>query len=86
MTSHDDARYCAALPHDYWDIWVLWCPHVQAFIVTGKSYGEQGREDDPQSYEYERIELGPFDGVEELERQVARFLVRFRSDWQRLRG
>jgi len=79
---HDpDYPYCAAVPHTYWNFFVLWCPHRQTFHGFSSRYDEEGLESDPANHARVNFSLGPFDGPDELQRQVLELVARYRTEW-----
>lgn len=74
MTEGVPEHVCAAVPHHYFDFWVMWCPHRQGFVVTESSHTETGTAADPTNYRSVRTELGPFDGKAEVKAMIERWI------------
>lgn len=80
MKKHDFDQ-CAAVDHHYWTLMVVWCPHRQAFVVARSAYLETGILDEPADYQRQTIDLGPFDGPDELLQLVVSWINEYRSQW-----
>jgi len=64
---HDsDSPACAALPHTYWNYYILWCPTHQCYSLHQNTYQETGTDADPVNYQTWAVNLGPFDAEAEV--------------------
>ena len=58
---------CGSLPVRGWTLSLWWCEHHQAYWAAATSY-RQDRADTFLDTDHERVEFGPFDSPEDVER------------------
>lgn len=79
MPQDHNGPLCASLGHYVAGITLAYCPHLQNWVAIVRA----GDDTDDTSWRFRRLEFGPFDSREDVEREaVAELLRLLRADLQ----
>ena len=73
-----DGPVCASVDHQYWNYFVVWCPHFQQYTLRATLYLETGTSADPVNLQNRSLELGPFDNGHDVLHALTTWL---NDDW-----